>query len=149
MKKYRGNHVESHIKPIMPGKPSLRELFNNQGMQKCRIKHERAGNGIFEFFCWLLEPEKRHERLAGIIGKSGQWAFANRFLAGTLKFATFSPDDQRYIIAAREDGVFWRGDDIDFFREAYDETLDWKAMNADEKASRIETVKAGFPKLPD
>ena len=52
--------------------------------------------------------------------------------------------DQKFIIAAKEDGFHWRGDDMDFFRKAYDEFMKYKAMTPDDQAEYRRRALAGL-----
>jgi len=40
------------------------------------------------------------------------------------------PSEQRFIEAAREDRVFWRGDDLETFKLIYEETQRMRSMGA-------------------
>jgi hypothetical protein len=44
------------------------------------------------------------------------WPYLMRLKIQTHKFLMLIEDDQRYIVTAREAGIPWRGDEIDFFR---------------------------------
>lgn len=46
------------------------------------------------------------------------WPYLTRIKIQTLQFLHLSPDYQRYVIAAHEDGIPWRGDEEWFFRKA-------------------------------
>jgi len=40
------------------------------------------------------------------------------------------PSEQRFIEAAREDMVFWRGEDIETFKRVYEETQKMRSIGA-------------------
>lgn len=53
------------------------------------------------------------------------------------------PSEQQFIRAAREDGVYWRGDQIEFFREVYSETFRMRSMGARKyRAEAIDKLRA-------
>ena len=55
------------------------------------------------------------------------------------KFLSLHEHDQKIIMAAREDKVFWRGDDMPFFMRVIDETVKMRKMGVE--AYRIEALK--------
>ena len=60
------------------------------------------------------------------------------------KFWCMKPSEQRFIQAAREDRIFWRGDDIEDFKRVYEETQRARAMGM--KKYRAEAI-AGLKRL--
>lgn len=48
-------------------------------------------------------------------GSHWQWPYAERSIFLSRKFMKSAADFKKFIIAAREDGIFWRGDDPDEF----------------------------------
>jgi len=48
------------------------------------------------------------------------------YLDVKVRFAR--PSEQKFIEAARSDRVFWRGDEIEFFKAVYEETFRMRAM---------------------
>jgi hypothetical protein len=51
------------------------------------------------------------------------------------KYLSLPEHDRRYIDAAREDGIHWRGEDIDFFHKLVEKTMLWRDMSEEEKAT--------------
>lgn len=47
------------------------------------------------------------------------------------KLARMKPSEQQFIRAAREDRVFWRGDDFEFFKLVYEQTMLMRSIEPD------------------
>lgn len=60
-----------------------------------------------------------------------RWPYAERAVYCLLRFLTLDERGQRLILAAREDEIFWRGDDLDFFRRVIDETFALRDMGVE------------------
>ncbi len=54
------------------------------------------------------------------------------------KFRRMKPSEQRFINAARDDNVYWRGEDIETFKRVYEETQRMRSMGA--KKYRAEAI---------
>lgn len=50
------------------------------------------------------------------------------------KFLGLDDGYQRYILAAREDSIWWRGDDLEFFRIVVENSMRWRELDDDGKA---------------
>lgn len=48
------------------------------------------------------------------------------------KLRHMKPSEQRFINAARQDRIFWRGDDIETFKRIYDETMAMRKIGPQE-----------------
>lgn len=57
-----------------------------------------------------------------------RWPYAERAVYCLLKYLALPAEFQKIIIAAREDGIYWRGDDFEFFRKVIDETITMRDM---------------------
>lgn len=88
---------------------------------------------------WLLlialekhQPEEAPRLVTMTKGKDTvqvwKWPFSTRVKVQSRQFLHCSPDFQRYIIAAKEDGIPWRGDDEEMFRRVVAEHLRMQAM---------------------
>ncbi len=54
------------------------------------------------------------------------------------KFRRMKPSEQRFIEAARDERIFWRGEDIETFKRVYEETQRMRSIGA--KAYRAEAM---------
>lgn len=67
------------------------------------------------------QPEEKPALVTFLKGKDSaqtwRWPYLTRIKIQTRQFLHLSPDYQRYIIAAKEDGIPWRGDEEWFFRK--------------------------------
>lgn len=93
---------------------------------------------------WMREHvlDHHHKEESPRRSKSGEswiWPYLDRCVMHLRIFMGLPADQQAYILAAREDGVMWRGDDFDLFRRVYDETMRMRKMGAD--AYRAEAVQ--------
>lgn len=82
---------------------------------------------------WLsvLEPHRKRdapERTA----KGWRWPYADRVEYCLQRYLRLSFEDQKTVIAAREDKIFWRGDDIQLFATIIHETLRMREVGRDE-----------------
>lgn len=80
------------------------------------------------------ESPKRHKS-----GNGWFWPYMDRCIVHARIFLSMPEAEQNYVLAAREDGVPWRGDDMEIFRLVYDETMRMRKMGAD--AYRAEAVQ--------
>lgn len=93
---------------------------------------------------WLREHvlDRHHAEESPRRNRSGEswiWPYKDRCILNARMFLSMPSEHQAYILAAREDGVMWRGDDFDFFRRVYDETMRMVDMGPD--AYRKEAIK--------
>lgn len=64
------------------------------------------------------------------------------------KQRTMAPSEQRLIVAAREDRVYWRGEDIETFKRVYDETQEMRSMGAQKyREGAIKKLKAYIARI--
>ena len=61
-----------------------------------------------------------------------EWGKSFRHLAN--KFQRLPKDFKNYILAAREDNVYWRGEELSHYASVYDETLLYRALSNEGKA---------------
>jgi len=114
------------------GRPILADLEADmvQVLRTSSSDHPTHGipkdeNAAIDWFMRLVEPEHRTERPQEIRNKSGQswrWTYADRVLYLLRKYLVAPLELQQLVVAAREDGIFWRGDDYPFFVCVIDET---------------------------
>ena len=90
---------------------------------------ESMPQNTFEAVKWfvrLFEGQKGGEAVREVRTSKGQkywlWPYAERIKRLTRLFFKVDKDFQDTIIAAKEDGMCWRGEDLDFFMRVIDET---------------------------
>lgn len=97
---------------------------------------------------WIAMQSPAHEqierpRTSNVIGKSNakRWLtpYADRLIASFRKFVTLTQQEREFVMGAFEDGVFYNGDDFEYFKLRYDETMRLRSMDPD--AYRIDAVK--------
>lgn len=89
----------------------------------------------------LPKPEDR-PRQVSVVGDEGvRWIcpYHQRLCYTLAKFLTIPTADQRIILAAREENIFWRGDEMYFFMMVIDETQKMRKMGV--AAYREEALK--------
>jgi len=66
-------------------------------------------------------------------GEGKRWAtpYIDRVTVNLQKFLKLKPTDQNFIIGAFEDGVWWNGDNMNFFHGLYEEAMIQKDVGAD------------------
>jgi hypothetical protein len=58
------------------------------------------------------------------------------------KYMGLTEEEQKYVVAAREDNIRWRGDDMAFFRTVAENTMVWRDLDDDGKARlKVETIR--------
>lgn len=72
------------------------------------------------------EAPYRHKKSEG-----WAWPYLNRCLVHARMFVTMPHQHQSYIVAAREDGVVWRGEVFEVFQRVYDEAMRMREIGAD------------------
>lgn len=88
------------------------------------------------FLDFLIEPYDKDCDKAMNTHAGGYIALYRQRVADYVRrFLDLSQQDQRYVIAAREDGCYWRGDDMAIFPNIVDETVKYKSMTDTEKAA--------------
>lgn len=103
---------------------------------------------------FLLEAQDRTEAPKQITVGNGKdtrtewrWPYLERCVYISGKFFALSADDQQYVLAAREDGIPWRGDDMDFFRRVVEEHMRMQEIGAEvyrkEALARMKTMRVG------
>jgi len=98
-------------------------------------------------FIDLLEPEKRNEsaREVQVVGGGTRWVwpYEVRVKQCLLKYLQLDDDDKRVIQRARNDGIFWRGDDMAFFNDVIIETMRMREIGVESyRAQCVEKMKA-------
>jgi len=128
---------------------SLFDYFIEQRLN--RSLPEMHGQAPYEFFSELFEPEGREERKNMVENRHTEreaivWPYAIRVLGLARKYITMSARERQYIVRCRESEIFWRGDDMDFFRTYVAELLEYKKLSDEEKvvyrANAFEKMRA-------
>jgi hypothetical protein len=98
------------------------------------LKYQKFFNGMeaLEFWKYLFDPEGRTEHQFPV-KNTVEWPYANRLIYLARKFIKLSDHDRDFIQMARNQKVFWRGDDIKHFDLIVEETLDFRSLKPDEK----------------
>lgn len=115
-------------------RPSLAELKIDMRsiLDAARMEHPAHalptnGDQAVEWFLNLIEPEHRTERPKEQSsrkkdGGTWLWPYAER-VKYLLRIYLAAPRElQQVVVAARDDNIFWRGDDYPFFISVIDET---------------------------
>ena len=99
-----------------------------------------------ERFLQLLEPESRRDRPVkiSVLGKKDggyrwAWDYSVHVKDCLRIFLTIPTTDQETIKAAREDNIFWRGDDVDQFMLIIDETMRMRDIGVEQY--RVECLR--------
>jgi len=132
-------------------KPCIQDVIDEATNIVTQYQHPAdAGRWII---AKLLEPERPEERsrMTAMTGSSGNrwdYPYRSRVIPCVQKYCTLTPDDRKFIKAAREDGVFWRGDDMDFFHTVYDETMKMREVGIETyRKKALESMKKVFASM--
>lgn len=100
-----------------------------------------------KYLLGLFEPADEHwERPVTEVGRySGephtQYPYVDRVRYLTRKYIGATKDTRKLIAAAREDGVFWRGEDERTFAAVIHETMSYRQVSDDPEERRGAAVK--------
>lgn len=101
----------------------------------------------------MQEPGKNNERPRQMQKKSGHgnyWItpYTDRLIHTLGKYIHLPNQDSEFIQAARQEGIFWRGDNMPFFKHASEETKKQREMGAEEyrrhSLKKMRTAIAGM-----
>ena len=130
----KGKSTDHSMPTINDLKAALIDFITRwpQGKVPDRLKHADAA----DWFLKLLEPHKPHEapHKVTVQGRGNEthhrwiWVYETRVKNCLAIYLTFSYEQQKTIVAAREDKIFWRGDDFDYFMDVVNETLRMRYM---------------------
>ena len=113
-------------RPPMPGMSDAYSLVQSEIEQYRGPRPEQMPTDNRDAARWLLarvidrhHPEEAPELKSKTLGSGDRatvkwfwvWPYLTRIKIQSHQFLRLSPDFQRYIIAAREDGIPWRGED--------------------------------------
>lgn len=83
-----------------------------------------------EFFLDLFETQRKYEQQQQRLNRDGKEylvdPYAERIGYLTSAYLNQSSNFQQYIQAARQDGIYWRGDDQATFEHVCDQTMRWR-----------------------
>lgn len=125
----------SKIEMKVQGSPVLSDLLGELAglivSVSADARHPKMPHGPMDAAKWwltILEREHRSDiprKVPNMVKAGTHWEWPYRVEAcHTLKiFIDSERRLQDFVLAAREDGIFWRGDDLEFFGKVVDETL--------------------------
>ena len=116
-----------------PGKNAVREEVSfilqryMDSVGQISLPHPMPPNigAAVDWWIKTMQPQERRDEYARQ-SRNGGWhyPYLDR-TADTLKrFLRLTIAQKEIVIAAREDGVYWRGDNMDFFMQVVNETMD-------------------------
>ena len=83
---------------------------------------------------WTELFEKPGEYESKRLGKTAViWPYADRLMYLATKFDGLTNREKDFILRCRDRDIFWRGDDIEFFRKVVDETILYRRLPAEGK----------------
>lgn len=99
----------------------------------------------------IFEPPQRDEAPKQITCRDGstiwRWGYRDRCVVLARAFFALDAAAQSYILAAREDGIPWRGDDLPVFQRIVEEAMRMQEIGADayrkEALARMRTMRVG------
>lgn len=131
--------IKSNINPTSPAKPLLQDIFIENKLHLVSLAQNIKPDN-YSFFCWLLASEAPRERARRVQLNQGgkyrwEWPFATGFIYCCKKFLGLSTFDRNFIIAARQEDIYWRGDNREAFEILYHETMAMQEMSSSEKSN--------------
>lgn len=87
-----------------------------------------------DFWVWLLEPPKFHEKQRYDRNRM-LWSYGDRVALCAAKFVLLDAGSKEFIVKVRNmpAPIFWRGDEIDFFKKIARETYRYNQLSAEDK----------------
>ena len=93
-----------------------------------------ASASTLEYFKRLFEQQKSGEQQS--MGKSIViWPYATRLIVLARAFRALTQDQQQFVVNARKEQIFWRGEDLGFFNTVITETILYRDLDENEKAA--------------
>lgn len=129
----------------------LISFLNNSGHKRPAILPSRNIDAA-NWWMGIIEQPREQERprevaLAGGHGTRWICPYTERAVYTLSKFMSLDDPDQKYIIGARGDNIYWRGDDMEFFRGLYEETMNMRDIGREKYIARAKNVARKFIKL--
>lgn len=88
------------------------------------------------FLDFLIEPyDKTSDRVFDTHAGGYVSGYLQRVDDYMRRFLSLTEAEQRYVIASKEDGCYWRGDDVRAFPLVVDETVKYKSLSEMGKAA--------------
>lgn len=123
----------------------LATIFANTPVDKRPEQMPLDPNEAAEWWRNILEPPDQFSapQRYTIHGKDSEnaygfkWPYAETTTRFLKKFLHLPKPHQNTILAAREDKIFWRGDDIDFFMMVIDKTMIMREMGVEKHKKRF------------
>lgn len=84
---------------------------------------------------YVFEPKDPNESVQHVRADIKATPYRDRVAYLVRKFLALSESERGYVLAARHDGVYWRGDDPHEFVRIVRETLRYKALSPEDKAA--------------
>lgn len=105
-----------------------------------------------QWWIGIMEPPLIGEEMRLVSGSTGKtrWkcSYQDRLVHGLRKFLDLKRADQDYILAAREDKIFWRGDAMWFFVKVVDESQRAQKMGIEAyKAYAKDKMRSALAKI--
>lgn len=132
-KKFEVKVPDKQVTPLGQ-KPSLEEYINHFEKKILKYYSFMGDKEPLEFWKYMFEKEGRTEHQFPL-KNSVEWPYANRLIYLARVFIHLKDDERNFIIKARNQNVFWRGDDIKIFDLIVEETLDFRSLTDKEKES--------------
>ncbi len=124
-------------------------------IMRCKRKPTVMPDSAFEAANWfmrLIEPQRHYEKQVDRKTKDGKtyyiWGYADRVKSTLLIFLDIEKKLQELIVAAKQDGIYWRGDDFDFFIKVIDEHEKMKTMGSEKyRKAAIAEMKSSMMRM--
>lgn len=125
-------------KSFVDSEPDTVDVLNvvslNQFIGPLRQRREMYGQDPYEFYIDLFGDQGKRPNTTAKKTEYGfnlPWAMQLKNLI--RRYAAMPEKFQRFIVAAKQDGVTWRGEDLNHFKAVCDETMDYMAMKPIDK----------------
>lgn len=129
-----GDFKENKETEVLQVKPTFLDLESDIADIIRTQPHKGNVFDVVKWFVNLLEGQMSGEGIREVRTGKGQpywlWPYAERMKRLTRQYYTLNNDFQQIIQAAREDEVYWRGDEMGFFMTVIDETEKMKSLGA-------------------
>lgn len=129
----------------------LISFLNNSGQKRPANLPSRNIDAA-HWWMGIIEQPREHERPREVALPGGQgmrWVcpYTDRAVYTLRRFMALEDPDQKYIIGARGDDIYWRGDDMKFFRGLYEETMNMRDIGREKYIAKAKNVARRFVRL--
>lgn len=133
-KKYKGEESSGEYAGVNGLRTSIMEYVTQFAPDILTSLTIMRSAPVLEYYTRLFDREYRSEEKR--MGKSMViWPYADRIIYLARKFASLSDEEREFVVTARKEKIFWRGDTLSFFNTVITETCMFRDLEPAERSN--------------